>query len=156
MKGIREIAMGTPEEEPKIVSKDYDDYGSRFPSYTPPKGQKSMFDSELYDDADYYGTGYSGGAYNPRSSKSYLPEVTPKGQLEITMAIPMSEIGDCADDNNPAYNWGLACQKATEIAYDRIEELAGKDYESRYVCTFKVDEGFLEWEAVVTLTPVKK
>jgi hypothetical protein len=151
---IREIAMGenkAPEPEKKTSyfddgygtgynPKPYKPYGSSLP------GQKSIFDSELYDD-DY-------GAYNP-SGKSYLPDVTPKGQLKVSMSFSLSELGNCADDNHPEYDWGRAIDKATELGYDAIEKLAGKGYESRYELAFKAEEGFLEYEVTVTLTPLK-
>lgn len=150
MKGIREIAMGSPEPEK-------DPYESKYAKPYSGSGSKSMFDDELYDNAPYsgYGSRYDPyDSYNPKK-KTFLPDVTPKGQMQITMSFTFSEIGDYADENHPAYNWGRAIDKATELAYDQIEKLAGKGYESRYNCDFKVSEGFLEYEAVVTLTPLK-
>ncbi len=148
---IREIAMGE-NKEPEPTKVDYTDYNDNYGTgynvkpYKPLAGQKSMFDSELYDD-DY-------GSYNP-SGKSYLPDVTPKGQLTISMSFPLSELGNCADDNHPEYDWGRAIDKATELGYDAIEKLAGKGYESRYSLAFKAEEGFLEYEVTATLTPLK-
>lgn len=146
---IREIAMGTPEQEPKKVAYPDYDYGDYAPQpYKPLEGQKSIFDDDLYDDSNYYGAKYH--------HKNLLPSVTPKGQLTITMSFPISELGECADDNHPAYDWGRAIDKAIELGYDTVEKLAGKGYESRYELDFKAEEGFLEYDVTVTLTPIKK
>lgn len=143
MKGIREAAMGLPEEEPT-------------PKYESGKGYKSnLFDHDRYDGAyntDEYTTGYT-----PKKYKGYEePEPIIRGTMSITISIENAEIGKYADFDGPDYDSERATTIATEIAYDYIEKLAGKGFESRYKVDFDVTEGYNDFDANITLTPLTK
>lgn len=135
MKGIREAAMSTESETPSTT----------WPKAKTPSLFDKNFDSDRYD-GSYYGSSYSG--------KTYTPPV--EGLITISLSIPTSKIGNVADDTHPAYDWNKAQIKAEEIAYDRVEELLGKNYESKYSLGFDVTDSYDEYEVTITLSPIKK
>ena len=152
MVGIREAAMGS-EEEPT----------PSWPSHTQPYKPITRSGS-LFEDNDGYDYNYDEGVrqpvlpYTPLKT-NYTPAGYTKEDYEkITILITiesksMGKIGDWHDHN---YDEKKAETKAIEIAYDRVEELLGKNYESKFVVAFSAYEGTNEFEITVTLTPIKK
>jgi len=134
MKGIREMTLSkdtTPKE------------------YLPPVRNYSLFDRD--EDAHYNNANYNQ-SYDDLDT-GYKKQI--KGSIIINLGIDIEEIGPTADEGSPNYNWAKSINKATEIAYDKITELLGKNYESKYKVSFEVLEGYFEYEAIVTLIPNK-
>ena len=128
MKSIRNLTMGTKEEEP-----------------TYPTKQASI----PYDDQTDYNNNYP----NPSNSKDH--STTETKEYKISMIINNDEIGDIANESDIAYDELSADNKSLEIAYDRIEKLLGKGYESKYSISFKSFAGYSEYEIEATLIPIK-
>lgn len=132
MKGIREAAMSietkpAPTTRTEMIPYSYDDgYDYGYPT-TPHSGRTT---------------------YKSNAQKAY------KGEITITIYVSLEEIGPVADDSDPLYNWDKASVRATEIAYDQIQALAGKGFESRYEIDCDVQDLYTEFEAIITLTPV--
>lgn len=144
MKGIREAAMGSPDEEPTRYTPPSTSWPSSYPKSA---GQGNLL-GDLDD--DYY-------AY-PKYVEPYKiksKSLSTSKDIVVTITIPYSEIGDTADYESRSYNSTMAETHAMEIAYDRLEELAGKNYESRYGLDFNVTDDAFEYIVTVTLTPTK-
>jgi hypothetical protein len=139
MKGIREAAMSQEEEET--------------PSTAWPKAKNpSLFDKGFDYDR------YDGSWNNPEaySSRTYKPKENTDDDIKITLTIPYSKIGSFADVDSPNWNDVKAETKAIEIAYDRIEALLGKGYESKFSVNFDASDDYDAYEVEVTLsTPTK-
>ena len=142
MKGIREAAMGLPEEQPT-------------PKYESGKGyQSKLFDADRYD-GSWNDPQYQDGYVAPKYKKYFEKKEQVKGVLNITIEIFNTEIGPFADFNNEnTYDTEKATTKATEIAYDYIEKLAGKGFDSRYKVEFDITESYESFDASITLTPI--
>jgi hypothetical protein len=134
MKGIREAAMGADEPEyvqKPLLGKDYYGYD--------PNGTK----------------GYWGEQEDNLYGKSYPITTRKDGEITITLMVPSSKIGSIADYTKPEYNWTAAETRATEIAYDEIENLFAKDYQTKYTMALSAVEGDEEFEVTITLNPIK-
>lgn len=138
MKGIREAAMSQEEEAPAT-------------STWPKSKSPSLFDKNF--DSDRYDGSWNDPAYTSHSYKTY--KKPDEDEITITLKVPYSKLGAFADINSPLWNDIKAEEKATEIAYDRIEKLLGKNYESKYSVSFNASDMYEEYEVEATLTPVK-
>lgn len=139
MSGMRDLAMGKePEPEPK------------YPTYKPYKPHDTSFGSRGYDHGYNSGSLFEDPITVSDYRKSKLPKDT-KNTYKIVFTIDAKELGGVADDTNDLYDYKLASTAATEIAYDRIEELLGKNYESKYTIAFEVDDYVDEFEVTATL-----
>lgn len=138
MKSIREAVMSQRGKEE-----------SKTPSLWPAK--------EMSPDEDYYDSMYGStptqSDYIPKWSEKYVHNKP--GQINISTTIQYEEVGKIADYSEVEYDPEKAETMATEIAYDRIEALAGKGYESRYTVKFEVTD-YGEYEVKATLIPIKK
>ena len=138
MKGIREMALGsdTEEKQSTLFPKTY----NRKPySYD--------------DDLEYsYGKSYSS-RISDNSYRSYKDTSPRTDTYTITLQISLLQLGNIADDSLDEYDYDKASVKAEQIAYDRLEALLGKNYESKYSISFETTEGWTTWEIAVTLTP---
>ena len=130
MRGIREAAMSQEEE-------------TTYPSQT-------LWDTDRYDGA-YNNPEYSGSSYK----KTKYEKIDTSKDIIITMTIDNKDIGKVGDFDDKSYDYTKAETKATEIAYDRTEALLGKGFDSKFKIGFEVTDGYDEWEATVTLTPLK-
>lgn len=146
MVSIRELAMGSEPEPIKYTNnsgfgknfEDNDGYGYGDYDYGTKPKDKTLFDKDPYE-------------------SSYKPYSPPKkGQITITMEIPYEDLkGLKGTPMDTHYDWTAAELKATEAAYDKVEELLGKNYEAKYTVTFEVIESIEEFEVTVKLIPVK-
>jgi hypothetical protein len=145
MLGIREAAMsGSAEEEPWPSSKPYK------------KSQDSLLGDSYYDTKyPEYNHGYGEKAYSDPFDLESAYASKKKGDITITFTIPVEDLGPVGDENSDKYDWNSAQAKATEIAYDRTEELLGRNYESKYSVEFEVELGYFDVTAEVTLTKNK-
>ncbi|MFH0767707.1 MAG: hypothetical protein V1920_06410 [Bacillota bacterium] len=133
MKSIREAALNlepTPPKAPIDPYDSYDDYGYSRPI--------KPHNSSLFD-------------YDNYPSKSYKAPV--KGVIEIKLSINNDELGPVGDENSSKYDWNRAQNKAEEIAYDRIQELLGIGFESKFSIEFNTYDDGCEYEVSCVLTP---
>ena len=128
MRGIRETAMGTPDEP---VTPKY------YPPAYPAAYRPGKYDTSLFDDYE-------------APIKAAKPK---KGTIEIKIIIPTEDLGAVADDSSFAYNWEIAQNKAEEQGYDKIKELLGDSFESKYTIKFNVYDDETEYEVTCTLIP---
>lgn len=126
MNSIRSLAMSKQKQQ---ETKEYEGY----------------YDN--YDNLDQLSPGKTSTAFYPSSPK--------KDEILIILNIQNSEIGECADYDSEFYNWEQSHQRAKEIAYDRIEELLGKHYESKFTVYFDICGRMDDYEATITLIPNK-
>jgi hypothetical protein len=133
MKGIREAAMSS-ESEPEYIPQ----------THYYPETHKQKHNSSLFDYDNYPPVG------------SYKVPAPVKGVIEIKLNVSADELGPVGDDTSNKYDWNKAQNKAEEIAYDRIEELLGKGFESRYSIEFNVYDDGVEYEVSCILTPTQK
>ena len=166
MKGIREAALSTEEEEPK---------------------KTDTFDSERYG-RDYYG-GRSSGGYStfgghngyyddngvwqpgrsiefedtlPRTTISKdnekLSEIGDKiaNQIRISLTIPYSALGGIADEESAEYDMNKASDKAEVMSREALVKLAGADFQTRYSIDTEIEETYDEFEFTFTLNPITK
>jgi len=136
MKSIRETAMS--KEEPKIPT-----YSSSYPSY-PRKSSIDKYNHYGYNDwGDDIDEMFPRSNYTPPN-----PEI-----LMITFKLQYAEIGPESNPENIEWNENIAETKAIEKAYDKIEELIGKKFESKYSVCFKATDNYDEYDIEVELTP---
>lgn len=137
--GIRDIAIQAKEQE-ENPDKDYS-----------PKKQGTIFGG------DGNGGGY-GGDYDPPYRGYQQPPEDEPGTLKVMVTIPREALGEVGDDSytkQMLYDNEKAEKKAEELAYDQIEALAGKGFESRYRIVFhETDELYDEFEVVIKLIPI--
>ena len=134
MRGIREAALSSEPEyiPPKhfLLGDDYYGY-----DYLKPKEKtKGLFDYDNYP------------------AKSYKAPV--KGVIEIKLSVSANELGPVADETTSQYDWNLAQNKAEQTAYDKIQELLGKDFDSRFSIEFNTYDDGESYEVSCILTPV--
>lgn len=144
MLGIREAAMSGSTEEPWPSTKPYK------------KSQQSLFGDSYYDkEYPEYNEGYGRKPYSEPFDLEAAYASRKKGDITITFSIPVEDLGPVGDESSDKYDWNKAEAKATEIAYDRTEELLGHNYESKYSVEFEVALGYFDVTAEVTLTKNK-
>jgi hypothetical protein len=136
MKGIREI-INEPEEKKPI-------YKNRRQTSFNTEEFYNTRDLDLEDDEEY-------GSYPLKKPEKIQ---TIKGQLKIITTICFDEIGETADYFSEKYDEIKAEEKAKEIAYDQIEKLAGKGYNSKYTIRFDIDENEESFNVITILTPI--
>lgn len=142
MKGIREAAMSKEEDTPE----------STWPKPKTPSIFSKDFDRDRYDRSYDYD---KHGDYNNKYQSSYKTNNT-EDDITITLTIPYSKLGVKLNADGEIINELAGETKATEIAYDRIEQLIGKNYESKYILNFDVSDNYYDsFEVEVTLTPNK-
>lgn len=135
MKGIREAAMSQEDETPTT---------SAWPKAKSPSLFDKDFDSDRYD-----GSYYNPGAY---SHKTYVP---PNHDIiTISMNFEYKTLG-LQDGGEGMQAEQHAETKAIEAAYDRVEQLLGKNYESKYSVSFEATDEYDSMLVTVTLTPTK-
>ena len=108
--------------------------------------------------------------YNPRSdfnprydgnydgSKYKEIEDEPTNLISIRMIITYAELGPEFDMNNQMYEYNpsRAEFRAKEIAYDRLVDLVGKGFESKYSMAIEAVDSYTEYEITIILTPSKR
>lgn len=139
--GMRDRAMQAKEAEETGI----------MPTGAGSAGFKGHQQSLMGDDWDWGGDHHTYGGKTTGYDGYKKPE---KGTIVISMTLEADEIGPEADDTNEKYNYNTALRKAEETAYDRIEALLGKNYESKYTLRFEVDD-WKDYDVIVTLTPIK-
>ena len=137
MKGIREAAMSTEsEEKPSTV----------WPKAKTPSLFDKDFDSDRYDGSYYNPGAYSGKTYSKPQDENIIT---------ITLTVAYSKLGVRLDGDGNLVDEIAAEAKAIEIAYDRIEALLGKNYESKFTVSFDAsDDYYSSFEVEVTLKPL--
>lgn len=130
-KGIREMAMSPEPEKPSYGS--LGQYQDRF------------FDPEYYDSR--YRGGYAG---------SKLEEA--KDLITIKMLVLYKDLGPEFDMDSEFYSYqpDKAEFKAKEIAYDRLTNLIGKGFESKFSMVINATDNYDEFEIEIVLTPIKQ
>ena len=132
MKSIREAAMS--KEEPKEQK--------LFPSsYT--GGMRSKTNYNDYDNDWGIDEMFPKTNYNPPNPDAIF----------ITFKLQYTEIGPESDPDNDLWDENIAETKAIEIAYDKVEEMLGKGFESKYSVCFKATDNFDSYDLEVELTP---
>jgi len=134
MKSIREAAMS--KEEPKKT------FASSYPA-----------DNGMRATPNYNGYGEDDWGIDEMFPKSNYTPPNPKA-IFITFKLQYTEIGPESDPDNDLWNENIAETKAIEIAYDKVEELLGKGFESKYSVCFKASDNFDDYELEVELTPI--
>jgi hypothetical protein len=146
---IRGLAMGKEGTEKKQPKPTYPTYSPK--PYTPPS----------------YSGGWGGEFLPPvRSQEELFPEdkeYSPyKGyqepdndQIDILIRVKMTDMLSPTDYWAPNYDYEIAKLEAQAIAYDKLIEILGKEFESKYTTTFDVLEGLSCYEVNAFLTPVK-
>lgn len=119
---------------------------SYYPKYTPPAYTPK--------------TGGWGGQLLPEVEETnyYTPSKyasTDTKQIDILIRIPMKDMISVTDFYDPKYDYQAASLEAEEIAYDKLVELLGKEFESKYTSTFDTMEGVTFYEVTAFLVPVK-
>ena len=134
--GIRDIAMGQE------------------------KKQKPLFDGyHGYPEEDYNPRS----DYNPRydgfydGSKYRVPEPEPTNLITIGMIVTYQEMGPQFDMDNERYEYepSGAEFRAKEIAYDRLTNLIGKGFESKYSIVIDAVDDYTGYEISIILTPLE-
>lgn len=129
MKSIREAALGLESEATPPAP--------LYPSaFKPEKHNSSLFDYDNYP-----------------VNKSYAAPV--KGVIEIKLTVNVDELGPVGDETASQYDWNAAQNKAQEVAYDKIQELLGKDFDSKFSIEFNVYDDGESYEVSCVLTPTK-
>jgi hypothetical protein len=134
MKGYRERAMSTDNDEISSPSKTSS-------LFSPTSSHKKHYD---YD-------GYNNGWDNP---DSYRYNLTNFNIITILMNFKYEDIGITKEEDDET-KLANAETKAIEAAYDRLEELLGKNYESKYQLSFQAVDEYDSYLVTITLTPVK-
>lgn len=146
MRGIREAAMSQEKEETTYYPKS-----SYSKPYTPYKPYKQ--DSLLYKDQ-----------YNPTKAEIARDEKEmgigeyesmKREQITITFAISEEHLTDSMSRYYDDYDFEPVKAEAITMAYDKLIDLLGKEFESKYSVSFDADEGYGDVEVVVTLTKIK-
>ena len=78
------------------------------------------------------------------------------GTITISFSMTKEEIGPIGDDESDQYDFAKAQVIAETIAKERFNEFIKEDYTSKYKAEFEVSEGYVDFEAAITLTPIKK
>ena len=131
-KGIREMAMSPEPEKPSHTK--YDPYYSG-----------------RYYNPEYYDQRYGG--YDGSETKE-----EPKDLITIKMLIPYKDMGQEFDMDSEFYTYepDKAEFKAKEIAYDRLTNLIGKGFESKFSMVINATDNYDEFEIEIVLTPIKQ
>ena len=140
-KGIREMAMSPESEEKQEVS---------FPGY-----HSYPYKSRGY--SDRYDGNYDAREYLEKTSKE-IEEEERKDLIEIKLNITYKELGkNYIDDDGIVFNNDQAELKAKEMAYDKLTEMLGKGFESKYEIS-KIDptDYYECFEVDITLSPIQK
>lgn len=137
--GIRQI-VNSPEPEKKQESgQDYGGYHD-YPDYS---GYDTRYDGN-----------YDSSKYKPWEDNT---EPERKDMIIVNIIITYKELGKGYFDNdNIAYDQEKAEFRAKEIAYDKIVDLIGKGFESKYTIEIKPSDGYDEYDVEIILTPIKK
>jgi hypothetical protein len=130
--GIRDTAMSSRDEEPE----SYGDFGFREALKYPKPGKQP----------DLFENGYQ---------RSYLPDIRPKGSLTIEISIPLRDIGQYADPEDPNYDYFRAVDEAEDMAMKQIEIMAGSDVKQRYHVDMSSQDDYFGIIVTATLTPNK-
>ena len=130
--GIRDTAMSSRDEEPE----GHDNFGFREAlEYPKPGKQPNLFEN-----------GYR---------RSYLPDIRPRGSLTIEISIPLRDIGQHADPEDPNYDYFKSVSEAEDMALKQIEILAGSDVRQRYHVEMSSQDDYVDMIVTTTLTPNK-
>lgn len=142
-KGIRELAM-SPEEENPPSENGFKPYPLENDHYS-----RSNWDKDRYDG------NYNSTEYHKRSK--WEEEEERKDLIEIKLNITYKELGkEYVDDEGYIYDNEKAEFHAKELAYDKLIELLGKGFESKWTLSKIEATDYYEClEVEITLTPIK-
>lgn len=144
---------------------------------TPQTKDRPLFD----DDLDYYGGGRT--AYSEYGSRDYssapwtghreslvddrrekykaIREAEQEkehavGAFTMTFNIPLTRLGDCADENSDKYNLDDALSKAEDIVLNELDKIIGEEKMNTYERKFESDDYVDEIEIKVFFSPRKE
>ena len=139
--GIRQLAMSPEPSKPKKPNYwgEDEDYGQ----YKPVKWDKQRYDGN-----------YDGSKYKAEEEKW---DKKKKSEITMSFVIPYTQMGKKFDFANDEFNFDRAAgeDKAKEIAYDKVEEMLGKGFNSKYSIVINAIDSYDEYEIDVILTPTK-
>lgn len=122
-------------------------YPTSYPAYGGSSTRKRDEDGFYFDDYDEFGS------YTPHDAKKAENDTFSLNRITIIMNVSNEKIGDIAIYHKAVYDPDKSKIRATEIVYDRLEQLLGKNYESHFTVGFDVYEGVDDYEVTVTLDP---
>lgn len=141
-KGIRELAM-SPESEDEPTSS---------PGFKPwPEDQYGGYPRSY--DRDRYDGEYDGRTYNPVQKDDERKDI-----IKIELIITYAQMGPKFDMDNEQYEYtaGALEERAKELAYDRLLEILGTDFPTKYVLVLDPTDSYDEVTVEALLTPVLK
>lgn len=78
------------------------------------------------------------------------------GAFTMTFNIPLTRLGDCADENSEKYNLDNALSKAEDIVLDELDKIIGEEKMNKYERKFESDDYIDEIEIKVFFSPRKE
>ncbi len=108
---------------------------------------------EIPEDYGYSSYGKQGSLFEGSRRTHY--EETVNGQLNITVSIANSQIGEVADEYSEGYSYEKTIAKAEELANAEIAKLAGADWQKRYF--HSIEDCTALWDGVeveIKLIPI--
>lgn len=145
MPGIRQLVL-EPESDPE-KDKGYKDYPSQYDNDYD-SGYGSYGKGSRFDDDEYY-----------KTKDKYFNDKEDPSRIVIGLTITTKEMGHKYDWRNNDESYILpeeAEERAKELAYDKLVNLLGKEFEAKFTMIMDAIDGVDEYTVNITLTPNKK